>query len=245
MPAGCSVGLNQGTEMSKLNEAFAELEREGYFAKQNFQCCQTCGWAAARVELKAKGVTLADAIYKSSDDQKIVFYHLQDAIDLEDTGMCRLAWRGDGNQIRNIMNKHGIFTCWNGSEEDRIGIFFPDWQEPADQDAHTNERFAKKLQSLPATGATWKAITKDRYMHINEWGPPACLREHPTGFNVLGGDPYSHRTCSVTGEELIPTYAAVVEIGDNYFESEQAMTVAEFREINPMDVRVDSIEVQI
>ena len=31
---------------TNLTKAFAELRKNGYFAKQNFLCCQSCGWAA-------------------------------------------------------------------------------------------------------------------------------------------------------------------------------------------------------
>lgn len=33
------------TTKQKMNNAFAELRKAGYVAKQNFMCCQGCGWA--------------------------------------------------------------------------------------------------------------------------------------------------------------------------------------------------------
>jgi uncharacterized protein DUF6891 len=109
--------------MAKLDDAFAELESEGYFAKQNYQCCRTCGWAAARIALKAGGFSDLNAIYVRTASLKIVFYHEQDAGDLERTGKCCLRWEGDGNQICGIMNKHGIATRWDGSPDMSIEIF--------------------------------------------------------------------------------------------------------------------------
>jgi hypothetical protein len=52
---------------TNLTKAFAELRKNGYFAKQNFLCCQSCGWA----ELSEK------------EAEKVVFYHNQDYRDLK------------------------------------------------------------------------------------------------------------------------------------------------------------------
>ena len=45
-----------------LNQAFKELRKLGYFARQNFMCCQNCAWATVPMDAK-----------------KVVFYHKQDA----------------------------------------------------------------------------------------------------------------------------------------------------------------------
>jgi hypothetical protein len=52
----------------RLNEAFKDLRKSGYFARQNFQCCQSCAWAAIPEE----------------KEEKVVFYHQQDAARKED-----------------------------------------------------------------------------------------------------------------------------------------------------------------
>ena len=91
---------------SKITEAFNELRKLGYFARQNFTCCQTCGWAAVPSE---KG-------------NKAVFYHNQDNDSLKRSGECHLAWSGDGNEIVSVLNRHGIQTDWDGSNQKRIRI---------------------------------------------------------------------------------------------------------------------------
>lgn len=94
--------------MSKhnLNKSFKELSEMGYFAKQNFWCCQNCAWAAMH-EKQAK---------------KAVFYHMQDNEDLKEKGMCYLSWSGNGEEIVSILNKNGIKTSWDGDENKRILI---------------------------------------------------------------------------------------------------------------------------
>jgi hypothetical protein len=91
---------------SNLTEAFKELRKIGYFARQNFTCCQTCAWAEVPDE---KG-------------ERAVFYHNQDNSQLMSTGECHLAWAGDGNEIVSVLNKHGVQTDWDGSGNKRIRI---------------------------------------------------------------------------------------------------------------------------
>jgi hypothetical protein len=93
-------------DFNKLNKAFKELTEKGYFAKQNFSCCQSCGWA------------------EIDDDKsdKVVFYHQQDNDNLKETGKCYLSWAGDGHVIVEVLNRHGILTNWNCSEDTRIEI---------------------------------------------------------------------------------------------------------------------------
>ena len=89
--------------MSKLTLAFKALRKAGYFARQNFWCCQSCGWAAV-----------------PDGTEKVVFFHKQDADDLRRTGRVHLAWSGDGVEICRILGEHGVRTEWNGSGDKRI-----------------------------------------------------------------------------------------------------------------------------
>lgn len=91
---------------TKITEAFKDLRKLGYFARQNYKCCQTCGWAAIPED---KG-------------EKAVFYHSQDNTQLLETGSTHLAWAGDGDEICRVLNKHDIATIWNGSDATRIEI---------------------------------------------------------------------------------------------------------------------------
>ena len=48
----------------KINNMFKLLRRKGYIARQNFNCCSSCGWA------------------EIGEVEKAVFYHRQDAENL-------------------------------------------------------------------------------------------------------------------------------------------------------------------
>lgn len=90
----------------KLKVAFEALQSAGYFAKQNFQCCSSCGWAAI----------------SKKEAKKAVFYHMQDNDDLKEKGYCYLTWSGKGSEIVEILNDNGIKTEWNGNKKTRIKI---------------------------------------------------------------------------------------------------------------------------
>jgi hypothetical protein len=98
------------TTKKKISQAFATLHKDGYFARQNFQCCQTCGWAAVPHD-KAK---------------RAVFYHAQDADNLKETGTCHLAWDGDGEQIVKHLTAAGLKVEWDGSEGHRMFVCTPE-----------------------------------------------------------------------------------------------------------------------
>ena len=90
--------------MSNLTKAFKALRKAGYFARQNFLCCQTCGWAAVP---EGKG-------------DKVVFYHNQDNSRKKEGADFHLAWAGDGNEIVRILNENGVGAEWSGSDTERI-----------------------------------------------------------------------------------------------------------------------------
>lgn len=91
---------------SKLNRAFKALRKAGYFARQNFWCCQNCGWAAV----------------PDGKDEKVVFYHNQDNEQKLEGEPFYLAWAGDGNEICQILRDAGITVQWDGSDGQRIQV---------------------------------------------------------------------------------------------------------------------------
>jgi hypothetical protein len=96
---------------SAITKAFAALRKAGYFAKQNWQCCQSCGFAAV-----PEGKT------------QIVFYHAQDRTTLNEQGKCYLSWSGDGKEITKILNENGVETEWDGNDNTRILITDPNFK---------------------------------------------------------------------------------------------------------------------
>lgn len=96
-------------KLSVISRAFKTLRQNGYFAKQNFWCCNSCAWY--------------DVPEERAD--KVVFYHSQDYSTLKKEDRVYLTWSGDGNEIvqafiDNGLPKHEV--DWDGTEQRRIVI---------------------------------------------------------------------------------------------------------------------------
>lgn len=91
----------------ELTKAFKDLRKAGFFARQNFMCCQNCGWSAI----------------PENKSERAVFYHSQDNSDIEN-GFVHLAWSGDGELITSILKKYFTDIDWDGTTAQRIRINF-------------------------------------------------------------------------------------------------------------------------
>jgi hypothetical protein len=90
---------------TSLNAGFAVLRKRGYFAKQNWYCCQTCG---------------VDAV--PDDEPDYVFYHSQDAERLAERDAVHLSWGGDGHEIAKVFRDNGLAVDWDGTDGRRIHV---------------------------------------------------------------------------------------------------------------------------
>ena len=90
----------------RIDDAFAALREQGFFAKAHHTCCQSCGLAE---------------IPEDKEDA-YVFYHMQDADYLKEDGICYLAWGGRGQTICSALREAGLEVDWNGSEHTRIKV---------------------------------------------------------------------------------------------------------------------------
>jgi hypothetical protein len=121
---------NFETDCDKLDDAFAELDRNGIVARQNFTCCQTCGHA----EIK-------DEILNAQEYRRIrgyVFFHQQDSEHAAESDTLHLAYgavdRDEdesvviGHEIVTTLRKHKLIVEWNGTIQKRIKIKELHWQ---------------------------------------------------------------------------------------------------------------------
>lgn len=91
-----------------LTSAFTELQKLGYNCKPNFMCCTGCAFS----------------VLESSE--KAVFWTRQD----EDAGRRAselwLKWKGDANEIVDVIRKHAVFSpvkvSWSGLDVEAIHI---------------------------------------------------------------------------------------------------------------------------
>jgi hypothetical protein len=79
--------------MTNLSKSFKELRKFGYFARQNFSCCQTC------------------AVYEITEEmghKNYVYYHQQDNENRKNYETFYLGWNGDFDLICNTLEKYGV-----------------------------------------------------------------------------------------------------------------------------------------
>jgi len=118
------------TDCDRLDQAFAELERRGVVARQNFTCCQTCGLAEIGDEI--------EEVEKEREVEGYVFYHMQDTESvLEHGGFCLAYGAVDGSQDGTAEVGHraveelvraGLKVEWDGSVATRICVTDFDWK---------------------------------------------------------------------------------------------------------------------
>lgn len=71
---------------------------------------------------------------------------------------------------------------------------------------------------------TWKKVSKARYWDMLEVLPPAVMG----GGAFMVGEPMDHDRA--TGQ---PTFTGFKQVGQEYFEATEAVTIAEFRKVCP------------
>jgi hypothetical protein len=114
----------QTTECDLLDAAFTKLERSGIVARQNFTCCQTCGFAEIGDELdqvKASGIYV----------RGLTFFHQQDTESAVEGGGVYLSYAAtedghDGAEIAReivaVLTAHGLKPNWDGTTAQRIEV---------------------------------------------------------------------------------------------------------------------------
>ena len=90
----------------RIDDAFAALRQQGFFAKAHHTCCQSCGLSEI----------------PEDKENAYVFYHMQDADYLKEDGICYLAWGGCGQTICSALREEGLEVDWDGSEHTRIKV---------------------------------------------------------------------------------------------------------------------------
>lgn len=118
------------TDCDRLEEAFAELDRHGIVARQNFACCQSCGHAEIWEAI--------DATTQFRPVWGYVFFHQQDTDNVVNGNYLYLAYGAvDGRSANSLRIGHevvaaleraGLRAEWNGDLNKRICIPTLEWQ---------------------------------------------------------------------------------------------------------------------
>lgn len=113
------------TDCDRLDQAFAELNRSGIVARQNFSCCQNCGHAEIGEEIDAAEKSGTGAI-------GYTFFHVQTTEGAVETGDLYLAYGNVGGDetgsvrigwaIVETLERWGLAVDWNGSIHKTIHV---------------------------------------------------------------------------------------------------------------------------
>ena len=118
------------TDCDRLDAAFAELDRRGIVARQDFSCCGTCGAGEIRAEME-------EVVATGRPVRGYAFYHMQDtesaaegrglylAYGAADEG--ELAALGVAGEIVDTLRTQGLDVAWEGTWDKRIQVSL-DWK---------------------------------------------------------------------------------------------------------------------
>jgi hypothetical protein len=115
----------------KLTQGFKNIRKQGYFARQNFWCCQSCGCAAVPPEYT----------------HRYIFYHNQDAERINKDLGVYLAWGGNGEEIQKAFLEADLAVKWDGTNDARIYVSAP----PVETVVTDDEEYAHQIEALMNT----------------------------------------------------------------------------------------------
>jgi hypothetical protein len=111
------VGWRHTTDCDRLDQAFATLNREGIVARQDFSCCNNCGFTEIWNEV--------EEAEKQQPVEGYVFYHLQCTEQAIKTGQLLMAYgcigenpeelQRVGKKIVSELCKVGLNASWGGT----------------------------------------------------------------------------------------------------------------------------------
>jgi hypothetical protein len=94
---------------------FAELNKQGIFAAQNWWCDTTGGHDLMETLVPKEA---SYAFYHSQDDD-----YLRERENNNMPPQVMLAWRGDAERICEILRSVGLGVDWDGDSDERIRVF--------------------------------------------------------------------------------------------------------------------------
>ncbi len=112
------------TECDRLDAAFAKLEAAGIVARQDFACCQNCGFAEI-------GGEVADAKDAGTEVRGVTFFHQQDTDRAVEGGAIYLSYGAIDDDVDSInvareivavLTAHGLKPNWDGTTAQRIEV---------------------------------------------------------------------------------------------------------------------------
>jgi len=134
------TGWGPSTDCDRFDEAFAALNRQGIVARQDFSCCNNCGFTE-----------IWDEVEEAEKQQPVVgyvFYHLQGTERAVKTGQLLMAYgcveenpeafQRIGNTVVAELRRVGLNASWGGTAGNPIVVEGMVWRRRRPQEAEPN-----------------------------------------------------------------------------------------------------------
>jgi hypothetical protein len=116
-----------------LKAAFADLRKQGIYARQNYQCCGGCACSQMGEDIKAAHEKTPGKYMGGA------YYHRQDAEDLRERGYVYIGFGAapDSNMDRELvsltvgqavnltMRRYGLEVEWDGTTDTKVLVSIP------------------------------------------------------------------------------------------------------------------------
>lgn len=143
-----------------LNNAFKQLRKMGFVARQNFMCCGGCAVAAL-----------------PGDTEKWVAYHKQAGVRLRDEGYTHVMFGESveyGHMIVDVLRQHGLSVEWDGTIQQCIRISFKkEWHYDGARREDEDAPWIVTLRCEDETVTRSLAPDTDGYA-IKRWANATC-----------------------------------------------------------------------
>ena len=120
---------------ARLRRAFDELEGRKVIVRENYWCCNTCGF---------DGIAHEMAEEENQDTRGFVFFHQQDTDRVVESNVLLLRFGGFdearegwttsdttkmGHEIVDVLQKNELEVSWNGAADEAISVAM-EWDKP-------------------------------------------------------------------------------------------------------------------
>ncbi len=125
------------TDKDKLNAAFKNLRKQGFIAKQNFQCCNSCAGYEIATQVKempeAKRAKVKGVVTYNRQSTERAFHprwgngHLlitYGPVTVDEVGEFGLPTVEVGNALKAALEEQGLKVKWDGNPDSCIGVEF-------------------------------------------------------------------------------------------------------------------------
>jgi len=147
--------MNGYQTRERLKDVFRDLRKDGFIARINYMCCNTCAQYSlfSKIEKKwketgkiPKGVIYwhqqEDKAFKEENGGVYISYIPSDTYEMEQQGVKPpLTTKEVGKELCKVLKRHGLHYLWNGDPSIKIEVIWG-------SEDYINERITKFVENM-------------------------------------------------------------------------------------------------